>query len=838
MSRSTRRVRGGLLLIAALVGVAMYRAVIASQSPTPPAGAKYLVPSPQIVATFDSPPLPQVLVSPSRQVLALVMRRGPASLAELARPTLRLAGVRVDPKNNGPHRNAANGGAYAITLKRIDDGRETSVTMPPQASVSNVHFSPNGSRLSFTNMTDTAIELWVADASTGEAKRVSDGDRLNAATGDPCDWLHDNVTMICKIVPPDRGPVPVEPTVPAGPTVLENHDKAAPAPTFEDMIRTSFDETLFDYYFSSQLAAIDTSSGRRTIVGRPAVFETVAPSPDDQFILVSRVKRPYSHLIPIEGFPQQVEIWSRRGEIARTVADIPSREGVTLTGVRTGPREYRWRPDQPATLVWVEALDEGNLRNKVPFRDKIVAVEAPFTAPPVEFGKTEYRFRSLSFTEKGVALLAEFDRASRHVRTWILEEGAQPRTLWDRREEDRYADPGTPVVRRDQRTSSAPGGRGSQPGAIMQVGDSIYLIGEGASPDGDRPFLDRLNLKTLATERLFRSGTASFETAITPLGDDARRVLTRAESRTDTPNYYTRAVGGDAGGRAVTAFKDPQELFRGVERQFITYERKDGVKLSATLYLPPGYQKGERLPVIMWAYPREFSDPDTASQVVGSPNRFTLVSPGNSHMYLLFAGYAILDGPTMPIVGPGETANDHYVEQLVASAEAAIDKVVEMGVADRNRIGVGGHSYGAFMTANLLAHSRLFRAGFAESGAYNRTLTPFGFQSERRTFWEVPDLYGKMSPFFYANQIKDPIYLTHGEMDDNSGTFPIQSERFYMALKGHGATVKYVTLPYEAHGYAARETHLHLIAEKIAWFDRYVKNAGSRTTTEQREERK
>ncbi|PYQ87696.1 MAG: hypothetical protein DMG03_05155, partial [Acidobacteria bacterium] len=316
-----------------------------------------------------------------------------------------------------------------------------------------------------------------------------------------------------------------------------------------------------------------------------------------------------------------------------------------------------------------------------------------------------------------------------------------------------------------------------------------------------------------------------------PMTADAKTLLTRAESRTDPPNYYTRTAGGDAK-RAVTTFKDPQELFRGVERQFITYQRKDGVKLSATLYLPPGYKKGERLPVIVWAYPREFSDTDTASQVVGSPNRFTLVSPGNTHMYLLFAGYAILDGPTMPIVGPGETANDHYVEQLVSSAEAAIDKVVEMGVADRNRIGVGGHSYGAFMTANLLAHSRLFKAGFAESGAYNRTLTPFGFQSERRTFWEVPDLYGKMSPFFHADQIKDPILLTHGEMDDNSGTFPIQSERFYMALKGHGATVRYLTLPYEAHGYAARETHLHLIAEKITWFDKYVKNSTAKATTD------
>jgi len=832
-ARSARRAAcGGLLAILSII--TLHNSTNAQSAVAVPDVAKYQTPSAQIVATFDSPPLPQAIVSPTRQVLALTLRKGSPSLAELARPTLRLAGARVDPKNNGPRRTATNGGGYAITLKRIVDGRETAIAVPPQASVSNVHFSPDGSRLSFTNTRDSAIELWVADVATGQARKVSGTDRLNAANGDPCDWLHDSRTVLCQIVPPDRGPVPAEPAIPAGPNVLENYGKAAPAPTYEDMIRTSHDEALFDYYFNSQLATVDTTTGQRTTIGRPAIFETVTPAPDDRFILVARVKRPYSHLIPMDGFPQQVEIWNRRGETARTVAEIPSREGVTLTGVRTGPREYRWRPDQPATLIWVEALDEGDLKNKVPFRDRILALDAPFTGSPTEFAKTEYRFQNLSFTEKGIALVGESDRTTRRVRTWILEPGSPPRKLWERRGEDRYADPGTPLVRRDQRTTIGGGRGGGQPGAIMQSGDDIYLTGDGASSEGDRPFLDRLNLKTLMTERLFRSDSKSYETPIAPLTDDASSILTRAESNTDPPNYYTRALGNSATRKAVTTFTDPQEFFRGVQRQFITYERKDGVKLSATLYLPPGYAKGERLPVIVWAYPREFSDADTASQVIGSPNRFTLVTPGSSHMYLLFAGYAILDGPTMPIVGPGETANDHYVEQLVSSAQAAIDKVVEMGIADRDRIGVGGHSYGAFMTANLLAHSRLFRAGFAESGAYNRTLTPFGFQSERRTFWEVPDLYGKMSPFFYAHQIKDPIYLTHGEMDDNSGTFPIQSERLYMALKGHGATVRYATLPYEAHGYAARETHLHLIAEKIAWFDKYVKNAAPKETTEQR----
>ena len=364
----------------------------------------------------------------------------------------------------------------------------------------------------------------------------------------------------------------------------------------------------------------------------------------------------------------------------------------------------------------------------------------------------------------------------------------------------------------------------------MQTGDYIYLTGPGSSPEGDRPFLDRLNLKTLQTERLFRSAPNAYETVVAPLDDNMNRFLTRYESPTEPPNYYARNRD-TASKRSVTVFTDPQPQFRGVEHQLITYKRKDGVTLNATLYTPPGYKKGDKLPVILWAYPREFGDPDSASQITGSPNHFTIVS-GYSHLFLLLSGYAVLDNPTMPIVGPGETANDHYVEQLVASAEAAIDKVVEMGIGDRDHIGVGGHSYGAFMTANLLAHSRLFRAGFAESGAYNRSLTPFGFQSERRTFWEVPDLYGKMSPFWYANQIKDPILLMHGEADDNSGTFPIQSERLFMALKGFGATVRYVTLPFEAHGYAARETLLHVLAERLNWFDKYVKNAQPRTTTE------
>ena len=788
--------------------------------------SRYQMPPKEIVAAFDAPPLPQAILSPSKQVIALTWRRPYPMIAELAQPILRLAGARINPKNNGPQRAAE---IYAITLKKIADASEIKVVLPPGANLSNVRFSPDGSHLSFLNRKDDRIELWVADTATGRARLLSGTDRLNATMGDPCDWLEDSTTLVCELVPVGRGPAPQVPTVPMGPNIQENNGKAAPAATFEDMLKTAHDEALFEYYFTSQLAAFNVASGRKTLIGRPAIFGVVSPSPSGEYLLVSRIKRPFSHLIPVSGFPEEVEVWKRSGELVRKIADVPTREGVPLTGVQTGPRGYRWRADQPATILWAEALDGGDLKNKVPFRDRVMSLAAPFKGAPSEIAKTEWRYGGILFTEKGVALLSESDRATRRIRTWILEAGVEPHKLWDRRQDAAYENPGTPVLRRDSGTGFG-GFGGGFPAALMQVGEFIYLTGQGASPEGDRPFLDRLNLKTLRTERLFRSDTKSYETVIALLSDDAKTILTRYESPTEPPNYYVHDLGGNSS-RAVTTFKDPQPQLRGVTRQFVTYQRKDGVKLSATLYLPPGYKPGQRLPVIMWAYPREFGDPDSASQVTGSPNRFTIVS-GYSHLFLLLSGYAILDNPTMPIVGPGETANDQYVEQLVSSAEAAIDKVVEMGVGDRERFGVGGHSYGAFMTANLLAHSRLFRAGFAESGAYNRSLTPFGFQSERRTFWEVPDLYARMSPFWYAHQVKDPILLMHGEADDNSGTFPIQSERFYMALKGQGATVRYVTLPFEAHGYAGRETLLHILAERINWFDKHVKNAPPRAKQE------
>jgi dipeptidyl aminopeptidase/acylaminoacyl peptidase len=788
--------------------------------------SKYLLPPKVIVDIMDAEPLPAVSVSPDRQVLALAQRHPMPTIADLAQPWLPLAGARINPKTDGPRVPSL---VYAITFKKVSNGADTKVTIPANSHVQPIGFSDDSRRYAFTVTGDSGIALWIADVATGQAKAVTDG-AINATMGSGCDWMDDSVTLLCRFVPAGRGPAPAAPTVPSGPNIQENIGKPAPVRTYEDMLTSAHDEALFEYYFTSQLAYVDAASGRRTDVGKPGIYDSSDASPNGQFVLVSRIKRPFSRLVPANQFPKDIEVWSRQGEKVRAIADVPLADTVPINGVITGPRRVSWNPAAPATLTWVEALDGGNLRNKVPFRDRVVTLAAPFGGEPTELTKTEFRFSNISYTEKGVMLIAESDRATRTTRTWVMDAaGATPRKLHELSSEDRYKDPGNPVS-----LAGGGGGRGGRGGGgggkIKQVGDTIYMRGDGASPQGDRPFLDRLNLKTGASERLYRSNETAYETVEGLLSDDGSVLLIRREKPTEPPNYYVKTPNAPL--RALTQFKDPAPQLAGIKKEMLTYDRKDGVKLSATLYLPPNYKQGERLPLIVWAYPREFTDPAMASQVTGSPNRFTTAG-GSSHLLLLTQGYAILDNPTMPIVGPGETANDTYVEQLVASAEAAINKVVEMGVADRDRIGVGGHSYGGFMTANLLAHSRLFRAGFAESGAYNRTLTPFGFQSETRTFWEVPDLYAKMSPFWYANNVKDALLLMHGEADDNSGTFPIQSERFYMALKGHGATVRYVTLPHEAHGYAARETLLHVQAERVNWFDKYVKNAGPRTSTDQ-----
>ena len=794
--------------------LAMLTAPLAAQAQPSASAGGYRLPPQVIVDILDAAPPPATELSPTRDAIAIIERASMPSIAELAQPVLRIAGRRINPRTNGPHRAQLS---RAIALKSIVDGTEKRVTVPADARLSWIGFSPDGRRFAFTHTRSDGIELWLGTTATGEAKAIP-GAALNAALGTPCEWVGDGGSLLCALVPADRGPAPATPLVPSGPNVQENRGTTAPVRTYQDLLTSAHDEALFDHYATSQLAYVDTVTGQRSHVGAPAVFETALPSPDGRYLLVGLVHRPYSWLVPFSLFPTAVEIWDRSGAVVTRIADLPLADTVPNGGVLPGPRSYQWQALAPATLVWAEALDNGDPKAKVPHRDRVMWLAAPFTATPSELARTEYRYAGLAWTETGTALLTESDRARRWTRTWLLDEaGAPPRKLWDRSQEDAYGHPGTPLRR----------GGPSGTSTIRQAGNAIFLAGLGAAPEGARPFLDRLDLTTLKTERLFHTSGRSFETVVSVLSDDGSTILTRHETRNDPPNLYVRDLKSD-GRRAVTTSVDPAPALKGLQKQLVTYKRADGVELSATVITPPGWTPAKGpLPTLLWAYPREFTDPNAAGQVTTSADRYTSIS-GASHLLFLTQGYAIIDDPTMPIVGPGETANDTYVQQLVASAQAAVDKAVAMGVTDRSRVVVGGHSYGGFMTANLLAHSDIFRAGLARSGAYNRTLTPFGFQNEQRTFWEVPEIYGNMSPFYHAHKVNEPVLLIHGEADDNSGTFPVQSERFYMALKGHGATVRYVTLPYEAHGYAARESVLHTIAEMLAWADEFAKNAKPR----------
>lgn len=621
-----------------------------------------------------------------------------------------------------------------------------------------------------------------------------------------------------NLIPANRGVAPqYQNIVPNEPNIQETTGRRGAVATFQDMLKSPNDEKLFDYYATVQFALIDLT-GKVKMVGQPGIFDNLSVSPDGKYIFVSRIKRPYSYLFPASRFPKTLEIWDSSGKVVHHLQDVPLLDNLASGSVQTGPRGYAWVPIEGSTLMWTEALDEGNPRNKVPFRDKVMTLAAPFNGSAKELLRTQHRFQGRSFGEKdGLMFYFDFDRDTQRRRMFMTNyrDTSNPKIVSDLNVNDRYNDIGQPVTRQMPNGVSL----------VRQNGDEIFLNGIGASPQGDRPFFRRMNLKTLQTQEIFRSGTEEFETFAGMIDDNGTSFFTRKDSLTDPPNVYVRSA---AGVRKVTDFKDPAPQLRDIKKERVQYKRADGVDLSFTLYTPPGYRPGTRLPTLVWAYPESFTDARVAGQVAGSTNRFTQFG-GISHLFLLLQGYAILDNASMPIVGPPETKNDTFVKQIVDAAKAAIDKGVEMGVVDRDRVAVGGHSYGAFMTANLLAHSDLFRAGIARSGAYNRTLTPFGFQDETRNFWEATKVYTEVSPFFYANKINEPILLIHGEADNNQGTYPIQSERLYAAISGNGGTARLVMLPHESHGYSAKESTEHTLYEMYNWMEKYVKNAKPRT---------
>ena len=803
-----------------LLALAVFGSTLASaQDP-------YQRPPAPIPRILDADPTPLVQLSPDRAWLLLMDRPALPHIEEVAAPELRLAGDRINPRNDNRSRAQSFKG---LRLRMVDGVVERQIETPPGARIGAAWWSPDSRQIAFTVVGDEAVGLWLGDAKSGAARRLTDA-RLNGAAGDPCAWVSSTAGLVsspaglvCKLVPSGRGAAPTAPDTPRGPRIQESSGRPAPNRTYEGLLQSPTDEALFEHYFTSQIAVVSLDGNVKPI-GVPGLHVRAEPSPDGVFVLVETVHRPFSYVVPRERFPHGIAVWNVDGLFVRQVADVPLQEEVpaAFDAVPVGPRDVSWRSDAPATLIWAEALDGGDPAKASPKRDRLMVLDAPFAGEPAGLLDVEYRITGTVWSRTDLALVEESWWKKRRTRTWAVAPGGRvaPRVIFDRSSEDRYADPGDFLT--------APNARGRPVLLTTKDGKSAYLAGRGASPEGDRPFLDRIDLTSARTQRLWRSEAPAYEEIVALLDGEGRRAVTRREAVDEPPDYFMREIKENLLAR-LTDFPDPVPELAGVKPELIRYARADGVELSATMYLPPGYGRSKGpLPFLFWAYPREFKSAAAAAQVVGSPYRFARPS-GASHLFVLTQGYGVLDGPTMPVVGEGDKEpNDSYVEQLVASAQAAVEKVAAMGVADRDRIAIGGHSYGAFMAANLLAHSDLFRAGIARSGAYNRTLTPFGFQAEERPFWKARETYIRMSPFTYVDKINEPILLIHGMADDNSGTFPVQSERLFAALKGNGATARLVMLPAEAHGYRARESVAHTLWEMVTWLDTYVKNARPR----------
>ncbi len=778
----------------------------------------YQLPPQEIIDLVDAPSTPSVSIAPNNSTIVFIENRGMPVIDDIARDELRLAGMRIDPLTNGSSRSS-----YGVGLSFTDlDGNNPIVVqgLPESPKIRNLSWSPDASHVAFTHTSENGIELWIATTFDGIAYRLTDIP-VNDVMGNAFTWSSDNRTIFFTAVPANRGEAPERPRVAQGPVTQQSMGRKAAVRTYQDLLRDRYDEDLFDYYATSRLMKVDLM-GNTQQIGEEGVIWYFRLSPNSEYLLVNRIEKPYSYIVPYSRFPQTMDVVDMEGNRIYLVAEVPVSDNLPqgFGATREGRRSVQWRNDAPATLYWVEALDGGDPANEIEFRDQLYYLDAPFTGQPVASAKTELRYGGISWGKNDFAILYEsWSRTRRSITSSFNPEQESPerKVIFDRSYEDRYNDPG-----QFQTTTNS---QGQSVLLTDKQGRKLYLSGAGASTEGNRPFLDEYDIRRGETKRLWRSEAPFYEMLIEIIDPGSGIIITRRESNDIHPNFYKRNIKRNTLTQ-ITNLPDPSEKLRDLQFEMVHYEREDGIPLNGMLYLPPGYNKEADgpLPTMLWAYPREFKSADAAGQVSGSPYSYTRVG-STSPVMLATQGYAVLNNASFPIVGEDDQEpNDTFVEQLVANARAAIDYLVEKGVTDPERVAVSGHSYGAFMTANLLAHSDLFAAGIARSGAYNRTLTPFGFQSEERTYWDNPDIYLQMSPFMNAHKINTPLLLIHGADDNNSGTFPIQSERMYDALRGQGGTVRLVMLPHEGHGYSARESALHMHWEWLNWLETYVKN--------------
>jgi dipeptidyl aminopeptidase/acylaminoacyl peptidase len=754
-------------------------------------------------------PAPYVSISPDGATMLLMETEAAPPVSELAKPMQRLAGMRLDAATNDNF-NPRN--VVGLSLQDVETGEVRKVKLPANSDVADQEWSPDGRYVAFSNTLEDRMELWILDTRSGKARKVMN-EGANFIYQQPR-WLPDGRLLVLTI-PDDRGPMPKEPLTPKGPAIQEAAGgQDAQTRTYQDLLKDPYDEELYSWLASSQPVIIRANGRGQREIGEPRIYTSVTPSPNGDYFLMQWLEKPFSYQVPWSRFPTKTAVFDASGQMVRMIADQPLADALPVGGVVTGRREVAWHPTEPALLVWAETQDGGDPKVETDNREDIFALEAPFDGEPELIAELEDRYFGFQGIEGDDDVITmEYDRDTREIRQTLIDVTGEddPQVVEFRNYQDDYANQGNFITTLNDAGFSV----------IRKTNGAVFLAGEGASPEGLRPFLRKLDLETLEREELWRNSGENFEYVVGLASDDATSFVTSYEDPETPPNYRLHAKGKDV--RFLTDFDDPHPELTGISREIITYERDDGVQLTATLYLPPEYQEGDKLPVVVWAYPWEYSDAGTAGQVRDSDYRFTRIG-GYSHLFFLTQGYAVMDRAAMPVVGSDpETVNDTFIEQIVASGQAAVDETVRRGFGDGERIGVGGHSYGAFMTANLLAHSDIFRAGIARSGAYNRTLTPFGFQAERRIFWDAPETYYNLSPFMQADQVNEPLLLIHGDKDNNSGTYPQQSERMFAAVKGTGGMARLVMLPHESHGYRGLESQLHTLAEMIDWFDRFVK---------------
>ncbi len=781
----------------------------------------YQKPTKEILELAEAPLAPNIRMDDQGENIVFLYRSNFKSIETLSEKEMRLGGLRINPKTNINSRQTY---FNDIKVRLGRNSNETTINgLPNNGRYANFSWSPNQKMMAFTNTVNNGVELWILDIALKSAKKITQAN-LNANTGRPFSWFKDSKSLLIKtLLKNKKALIDTKTAVPTGPTIsISEVGKKAQNRTYQDLLKNKTDEHNFEQLVLSELQKVDLN-GKTSLWMKSDMYRSISFSPDGNYIMVTTIEKPFSYLVPYFRFPSKTNIYNTKANLITTALEVPLIEDLPkgFMAVRQGKRNLTWRDDKPATLVWAEALDAGDPEKEVDFRDQVFELKAPFVGNGKPLIKTIGRFYDVEWGNDNTAIAHDYWWNTRNTKSYVFNpsnNASKPIMIYDRNYQDRYSDPGAFVTKRNQF------GRYT----LDLVGDNAYLRGDGYSEKGKFPFIDEMNLKTKKTERLYQSKlTDKIEDISSAIDMNKGEILVRIESKNEYPNYYIRNIKKKIAPIPLTQFKNPFNSIQNVHKEVIKYKRDDGLELSGTLYLPTNYQEGKKYPMIMWAYPEEFKDKGSAGQNTKSSNEFTYPWYG-SPIYWVTKGYVVLDDASFPIVGEGEEEpNDTFIKQLVSNAKAAIDAVDNLGYINREKVAVGGHSYGAFMTANLLSHSNLFAAGIARSGAYNRTLTPFGFQSEERNYWEAPEIYYNMSPFMHADTMKTPLLLIHGEADNNSGTYPLQSERYFNALKGLGAPVRLVMLPKESHGYRAKESVLHMLWEQDQWLEKHLKNDAS-----------